>query len=1098
MLKECENPFRLLGTLIFMSVIFTSCMSSQHVDINNSYNPVYEKPEIFVQMGHTHMVYTVDFSPDGKYALSGSEDTAVKLWEVSTGKEVRTFHGHSKAVSSIAFSPDGRRALSGSSDGTIKVWDLSNGTEIATLSGHKNKVTSVSFIQDGAQALSGSRDGTFKLWEISTGRELSTLQAHARGVLSTDISRNGRYVVSGNWDNTVQVWEISTGRLLTTFRGHAKPVYGVALTPDGRYVLSESEDWVIKLWDVSANKEIRTIQGQAGFFELAFSPDSRYALTANPDGTAKLWEISTGKEVKILKMQFGSFVAAAFSPDSHFALAGTNDYVGVKLFDLSTAAEMRQFTGFADGVHSLAFTPDGRYLATSSYHNTVRLWDLSTGNLVKQYQQQRGGSSTRIALSPDGRYAVTQDVNNSLQAWELSSGNDVRPFKGHSDTITAILFSPDGKHVVSGSRDKTIKLWDFATGNEIRSFNGHTGFVTAIALTGDGRYLLSGSDDKTMRLWETSTGREVRTFPAQGSEVWSVAVSSDGKFGLSGGHDGTITLWDLSTGNMIRTVGKHSNIVYSLAFTPDGRFALSGSFDYTARLWDIASGTEVWSFRGHSGWVGPVITSPDGRHAITASPNETKIWDIALGKEIAMLVPFKGKEWIIITPEGYYNSSSKGHEHVNIRRGMKVFGIDQFYDVFYRPDIVSAKLENEDITGLVTITIDDAIQNPPPSVEFTSIPKETDKPKANVCYRVRNTGGGVGEVRLFHNGKLIRSNGYYKDLAKKTTGDGQVLAMNGKAIYENFRSVSIKSKQAISPIISPAGNDLVEDCIDIEAISGENEVSLAAFNGTNTVQSYMKTSSFKSTLKPEEPNLYILAVGIDRYRDSSVNLTYAVKDAKDVGDMLLKQCATLYRSSNIHYETLANTDARKINIEKRIDELSRKIKVTDAFIMFVAGHGVLLQNQYYMLTHDYDGTVGEGNLISSNEIVEMSKKIKSLNQLFIFDTCHAGGVDNIVSGLYDARMSVLAKKMGLHMYASASSVEEAKDGYQRNGLFTHTILDGLNNMRMADTNHDNKISVVELGKFARQTTMEISDKIGHSQTPLIINFGKDNPLYILK
>ena len=164
----------------------------------------------------------------------------------------------------------------------------------------------------------------------------------------------------------------------------------------------------------------------------------------------------------------------------------------------------------------------------------------------------------------------------------------------------------------------------------------------------------------------------------------------------------------------------------------------------------------------------------------------------------------------------------------------------------------------------------------------------------------------------------------------------------------------------------------------------------------------------------------------------------------------------------------------------------------------MAGHGVLLQNQYYMLTSEYDGKVNDNNLISSNEIVEMSKKIKSLSQLFIFDTCHAGGVDYIVSGLYDARMSVLAKKMGLHIYASANSKEAAMDGYQGNGLFTYTLLAGLDNKKEADKNQDKKISLVELGEYTKQTTTEISKKIGHQQTPLIINFGKDNLVYDLR
>jgi len=195
---------------------------------------------------------------------------------------------------------------------------------------------------------------------------------------------------------------------------------------------------------------------------------------------------------------------------------------------------------------------------------------------------------------------------------------------------------------------------------------------------------------------------------------------------------------------------------------------------------------------------------------------------------------------------------------------------------------------------------------------------------------------------------------------------------------------------------------------------------------------------------------------------------------------------------------LTDAKAGKAGILGKIDELSRKIRPNDGFILFVAGHGVLIQNQYYMLTTDYNGAVSDASMISSNEIVEMSKKIRSLSQLFIFDTCHAGGVDAIVNGLYDARMSVLAKKMGLHIYASANSIQQALDGYQGNGLFTYTLLDGLNNKKEADTNSDNKVSLVELGEYAKQTTTELSKKTGHSQTPLIINFGKDNPVYQLR
>ena len=230
----------------------------------------------------------------------------------------------------------------------------------------------------------------------------------------------------------------------------------------------------------------------------------------------------------------------------------------------------------------------------------------------------------------------------------------------------------------------------------------------------------------------------------------------------------------------------------------------------------------------------------------------------------------------------------------------------------------------------------------------------------------------------------------------------------------------------------------------------------------------------------------------------NVNLKYAVKDAKDIGDKLRQESTTIYEPKDIHYTLLTNEQATKSAILNKINELAKTIRATDNYILFVAGHGVLLQNQYYMLTNEFNGTVSDTSMISSNEIVEMSKKIKSLSQLFIFDTCHAGGMDAIVSGLYDARMSVLAKKMGLHIYASANSLQEALDGYQGNGLFSYTLLQGLNNNKQADKNSDGKVSLVELGEYAKGRTTDISKGLGYTQTPLIINFGKDNTIYNLK
>jgi len=766
-------------------------------------------------------------------------------------------------------------------------------------------------------------------------------------------------------------------------------------------------------------------------------------------------------------------VKLAVSPKNNRVLVGSSRLF-YSLWDISTGQKVRSFKVSSSGMYhdlrvsmGLFFFPDGTK-ALLKFRDTINIWDIETGRKLKEFPKTHWKG---MAVSPDGKFALAIDPGiRRLSLLDLETGEIIRKLEGHSDSlllgwIFSVAISPDGKYGISTGADATVRLWDIETGKELRRFIGHR------------------------------------------KGVWSVEFSPDSRYALSGGQDKTLRLWDVETGKLIRTFRGHKDSIYHVAFSPNGKLALSGSYDATVRLWDISTGKTLKEFKGHSEGYTSGIGQPgvhgvgftsDNKYALSTGDATLRVWDIASGLEVATMISFEDGEWLAITPEGYYNSSPNGHKYMQLLRGEKAYSMEQFYDVFYRPDIVAAKLRGEDISGLVTITMDDAINSPPPAVELTSKLTDTDQPKVNMCYRVKSTGGGIGEVRLFHNGKLIHSDGYYKVMAKSSSEKMQLAALNSRSIYEDMRAISIKGKEDIVPISSNPKGDVFEDCKVIETISGENEVSITAFNYNNTVQSYMKTNTFNSTVKPEEPHLYILSIGIDQYKDNAVNLKYAVKDAKDIEEKLKTQASTLYKPQNIHYELVTDKEATKSMINSKLNEFAQVIKPQDSFILFVAGHGVLLQNQYYMITHDYNGTVNYDSMIGSNEIVEMSKKIKSLSQLFIFDTCHAGGVDYIVSGLYDARMSVLAKKMGLHIYASASDKQAAIDGYKGNGLFSYTLLEGLNNNKEADRNNDGRIGLVELGGFSKQTTTNLSKKIGYSQTPLIINFGKDSPLYQLK
>jgi hypothetical protein len=733
------------------------------------------------------------------------------------------------------------------------------------------------------------------------------------------------------------------------------------------------------------------------------------------------------------------------------------------------------------------------------------LWDIFSGKKIASYERKR--EAFDLAFAPDGNHFGFANGfgNGVIDILDISARETNRILTPKSaDGIFKVAFSPNGKLIlgvsinmatIRGQNDiNTIDFWDLPTGQIIKTVQ-YEGPIINIAVSKDSNmFTVVGGNRRTVNLYNMDSGSPFGIF--DGDNV--AEFTFDSKYILAGSINNTLSLWDINNQRQVQSFVGHSSPVKSIATLPNNKNALSGGEDRIIRLWDINTGVEEKTFIGHIGTINSLTASTNGEYVLSGSSDGTiRLWNVSTGSELAQYYSFSDGEWIVVTPEGYYNSSPSGHKHLNIRVGNNVYGIDQFFDVFYRPDIVMAKLKGEDIKPLITLTIDDAIKNPPPEVDFTSVPSDSTTPKVKVCYQAKNTGGGIGEVRLFHNGKLIQSDGFYKDVAK-TAGKIQLASLDSKSIREDMRSIVIKSTTDISPIASKAKGDIIKDCVVVDAVPGENEVSVSAFNKDNTVQSYMKMSSFKANIKAEDSHLYMLIVGTDQYNDRSVNLKYAVKDARDIKDKLLSQSATLYKRENIHAIVLTDKEATKANIQSQISLLAKKIKPTDSFVLFVAGHGVLLQNQYFMLTSDFDGTISDNSMISSNEIVEASKQIKSLSQLFIFDTCHAGGVDYIVSGLYDARMSVLAKKMGLHIYASANDKQAAMDGYKGNGLFTYTLLSGLNNKKEADKNNDGTVSLVELGGYSKQATADISKEIGHSQTPLIINFGKDSPIYKLQ
>ena len=639
--------------------------------------------EVAVLRGHEKRVRSVAFSADGARLASGSDDNAIRLWDVENARELRSIRAGQGEVLSVALAADGKRLASAGVDKTVRLWDLETGRELLVLRGHEEAALSVALSADGKRVASGGVDKTVRVWSAETGKELLTLRAHEEIVRSVALSADGKRVASGSDDRTVRIFDVETGKELHCLR-HEGAASGIALSEDGKRLASSAWDKTIRLWDTETGRELLRLTGHMATI-VALSADGRWVASAcsdvsapRADKTVRLWDLATGSEALCLGGHVEGAWSVAVSASGTRVVSGGGDQA-VRVWDLATGVELRDFEGQGDGRGlSVAISADGKRVASGCGDGTARVWDVESGSELLCLKGQGDEAQVfGVALSADGRRLVSGS-GNAIRLWDLETAKEILSLGGQEDT-TCLALSADAKRLVAGATDGTVHLWDLEAGKELLSLRGHSEEVKSVALSADGKRLASGSADRTVRLWDLETGRELHCLRGHEDVVWGVALDAQGKRVVSGSRDRTVRLWDFETGKELLRLLGHEGEITSVALGADGRAIASASKDRTVRLWqletasrdldipegpvfcvrvspdgrrfacggadkvvrirDIDTGKAVLALEGHEGPVAAVAFLADGRRLASASLDRTvRLWDLETGKELLRLV----------------------------------------------------------------------------------------------------------------------------------------------------------------------------------------------------------------------------------------------------------------------------------------------------------------------------------------------------------------------------------------------------------------------------------------------------------------------------